>query len=195
MELKLKKIAASELDSGARMILASKNQPFFFLWYHGEILMNKQMKGIRKTTEALRVMWKYDFLDQSALDEGDAAYDVIKESSGDAAARQALAAWSKAAEISKREKGKAAAQKWYKEVYQELDEDTWDEIYANGYCSEFLLGIVDAYYNARQENEQLFKVQAQTSDRAIFVYGFLLGKQAAASASAAAHGAGQEVMR
>ena len=60
MELKLIKITAAELSSGARCILALKNKPFFFIWYHGEILMNKDMKGSRKTVDALREMWQYD---------------------------------------------------------------------------------------------------------------------------------------
>ena len=182
MELKLKKITAAELDSGARCILALKNKPFFFLWYQGEVLMNKGMKGTRKTIAALREMWQYDRMGDVADDEAmDRWYNTIVEASGHEAACQAWDAWHKCAEISRQQKGKAAAAKWYKEVYQQIDEKTWDTMYDHGYDNDFLMGLIDAYYDARKGNEQHFNWMGETHTRTTFAYGFLMGMEAAAA--------------
>lgn len=180
MELKLKKIVTAELDSGARCILALKNKPFFFLWYHGEVLMNKGMKGTRKTVAALREMWKYDRLGDLPSDEAmDRWYDAIVEASGQEAAHQAWEAWRKCAEISLEKKGKAAASKWYTDVYQQIDEKTWDTMYEHGYNKEFLSGLIDAYYDARKGQEKHFDWMGETQSKTIFAYGFLMGMEAA----------------
>lgn len=183
MELKLKKIAAADLDSGARMIMALKNKPFFFLWYHGEVLMNKGMKGSRKTVAVLREMWKYDCLGAIVDDESmDEWYNSIVEASGHEAAHQAWDAWHECAKISRQKKGKEAAEKWYKEVYQKIDEKTWDSMYEHGYDKDFLMGLIDAYYDARKGQEKHFDWMGETQSRTIFAYGFLMGMEVAAKA-------------
>lgn len=182
MELKLKKIATGDLDSGARCILALTNKPFFFLWYHGEVLMNKGMKGTRKTISALREMWKYDCL--GAIEDGESMdewYNSIVEASGREAARQAWEAWHECAKISRQEKSKEAAAKWYKEVYQEIDEKTWDAMYEHGYDIDFLMGLIDAYYDARKGQEKHFNWRGETQSKTIFAYGFIMGMDAAAA--------------
>ncbi len=176
MELKLVKTASNELDSGARCILALENEPFFFLWYQGEVLMNRKMKGIRRITEAVKTMWEYVLCDDPAFD---AAYATIEELAGDKAAYQAFRAWHDAVKEFRRERGKAEAHSWYTGTYQELNEDAWSRMYDNGYDDNFLLGIVKAYYAAREGDKTSFKIRNESSDRAIFAYAFMCGMNAA----------------
>ena len=176
MELNLVKITSDELDSGARCVLALKNEPFFFLWYQGKILMNREMKSIRKITEAVRTMWKYVLCDDAAFDS---AYNTIKESAGDKAAYQAFRAWHTAVEEFRRKRGKAKAHSWYTDIYQKLDENTWNLVCASGYDDDFLLGLLDAYYAARKGNETACKVRNESHTRAVFAYAFMGGMDAA----------------
>lgn len=174
MELKLVKIVSDELDSNARCILALKNEPFFFLWYQGKVLMNREMKGIRKITEAVKTMWEYMLCDNPAFD---AAYDAIEELAGDKAAYQALSAWHTAVKEFSREKGKAEASRWYADTYQELSEDAWSLMYENGYDDDFLLGILKAHYKAEEDSKT--SSRRVSSDRPIFAYAFMCGMEAA----------------
>lgn len=176
MELKLVTITSDQLDSAARCILALKNEPFFFLWYQGKVLMNREMKDSRRITEAVRTMWKCVLCDDPAFD---AAYNTIKKSAGDKAAYQAFRAWHDAVEAFRRERGKAEAHGWYTDIYQKLDEDTWNLMYANGYNADFLLGLLDAYYAARKGNETAFKVCNESHARTVFAYAFMCGMEAA----------------
>lgn len=182
MDLKLKKIAAEDLNGDARCILALENKPFFFLWYYGEVLMNKKMKGIRKTTAALKEMWKYDRMSDIADDETmDRLYEAIAKASGDEAAKQAWDTWCKAAKDSRKKKGNAAASKWYKEVYQQIDEKTWDIMYGCGCNEEFLYGLGNAYREARKGNERSFDWCGESEKQTVFAYAFLMGMEAAAA--------------
>ncbi len=176
MELRLVKTASNELDSGARCILALENEPFFFLWYQGEVLMNRKMKGIRRITEAVRTMWEYVLCDDPAFD---AAYATIEELAGDKAAYQAFRAWHDAVKEFRRERGKVEAQSWYTDTYQELNEDAWNLMYASGYDDDFLLGLLDAYYAARKGNEAALKARNESHERAVFAYAFMCGMNAA----------------
>lgn len=182
MELKLKKVTASELDGGAHMLLGLIHKPFFFLLYDGEVFMRKGMKGASKTTAAIREMWKYDSLGSDAANEEmGRLYDAIVEASGDEAARQAYDAWCKCAENSRTQKGKEAAAKWYKEVYQQIPENTWDTMDEYGYDEYFLRGLSSAYRDTRKGNERHFDWMGESSDKAVFAYAFLKGLEAAAA--------------
>ena len=183
MELKLKKTTTDELCIAARLILGLRHKPFFFLWYRGEVLMRKGMKGAVKTAAALREMWKYDRMSDIADDEAmDRLYNTIAEASGDEAARQAWDAWRKCVEDTRKKKADAAASKWYKEVYQQIPENTWDTMYENGYDDHFILGLQRAYYAAREGNEQRFNWMGESHSKTVFAYAFLKGLEAAANA-------------
>lgn len=178
----MKKIAADELCSDVRIALSFCRKPFFFLWYHGEVLMNKGMEGASKTAAVLREMWKYDSMVDIADDETmDRLYETIAKASGDEAAKQAWDVWGKAAKDSRQKKGDAAASKWYKEVYQQLDDEMWEIMYDHGCNKEFLSGLGNAYRDARKGNERVFDWLEESQYKTVFAYAFLMGMEASAA--------------
>lgn len=183
MKLNLVKITPAELPSGARMVIALKEQPFAFLWYQGDVLMNRKMKGIRKLTAAMETMWRYDEMkSQEALDEADAAYDIIKQTAGDHAARQALDAWRIDAEASRKARAKAKALEWIQAGHDKIADDTWNVLDTLGYDYGFLYtGLHDAYRTLHDKYPDRigYRDYLQNWAKAAFAYGFQMGQQAA----------------
>lgn len=182
MELNLVKVTYDELGPAARCILDLKKAPFFFLWFRGDVLMNKGMGDLQKVAEAIRNMWKRESIISDAdSDEMDLAYGIIRDHAGETAAEQAFAAWRKAAEIARNKRGEAAASKWYQEVYQKLDYDKQALIEdCGGYDNHFLMGLTNAYHAARDANKAAYDFRGESASRAIFACGFLKGQEASA---------------
>ena len=112
MELNMVKTTHECLDSGARCVLALRNEPFYFIRCNGVLYMNKGMKHTRKITEAVRFMWQYDFMEtQEIMDEVDAAFDSVKQAAGKKAADQLWKAWHEAAQESRQRKRKRPLKK------------------------------------------------------------------------------------
>lgn len=186
MELNLKKMTASELDSGARFVLALINEPFYFIRYWGVLYMNKSMKNTRKITEAVRAMWQYDFMEtQEIMDEVDAAVDTVRQVAGKKAADQLWKAWHEAAQESRQQKAVQAAAAWISDNLDNMTDDDWDELSDAGYDSLFVQhGLFRAFCDLRDKYPDSFRYRDYFKNwaEAAFVYGYQLGKAAAANA-------------
>lgn len=186
MELNMVKVTSDCLDSGARCVLALRNEPFYFIRCQGVLYMNKGMKQTRKITEAVRVMWQYDFMEtQEIMDEVDLAYDVVRLAAGKKAADQLRKAWHEAAQESRQRKAVQAAAAWISDTLGNMTDDDWDELSDAGYDSTFVQhGLFRAFCDLRDKYpdsphcREYFKNWAE----AAFVYGYQLGKAAAAKA-------------
>ena len=186
MELNMVKTTHDCLDSGARYVLALRNEPFFFIRCRGVLYMNKCLKNARKITEAVRIMWQYDFMEnQEIMDEVDGAFDTVKQAAGDKAADQLWQAWHEAAQESRQRKAVQAAATWISDDLDNMTDDDWDELAVAGYDSTFVQhGLFRAFCDLRDKNpdspryRDYFKNWAE----AAFVYGYQLGKAATAKA-------------
>lgn len=183
MELTIVKTTPAELTGDARVIVALTGKPFTFLGIRGKVLMNRNMKGIRKLTAALETMWKYDdMMTEEAMDALDEAYDIIKQTAGDHAAHEAYDAWRRAAEDSRKQKAKAAALAWIEAGSDDLDEHSWDVLYELGYSRDFVAhGLHDAYsaLNDQHRDSLRYRDYLQNWANAAFIYGFQMGQRAA----------------
>lgn len=183
MELTIVKTTPAELTGDARIIVALSGKPFTFLGFRGKVLMNRNMKGIRKLTAALETMWKHDnMLTQEAMDEVDEAYDIIKQTAGDHAAHEAWDAWRRAAEESRKKKAKAAALAWIEAGSDDLDEHAWDVLYELGYDRDFVdHGLHDAYSELHDQHRDRprYRNYLENWAHAAFIYGFQMGQRAA----------------
>ena len=190
MELNLIKTTSAELPGGARCILALKNEPFFFIRFHGVLYMNKDMKGVRKIAQAIATMWKYDRMEtQEIMDQVDAAYDVIEQTAGAPAARQLWKEWGGAAEDSRKAKAVANAREWIATTMESMSDEAWDEIYAAGFDHDLVSdGFWRAYSDLSNENKNhpAYRDWNENARRAAFVYGFYLAKAAFVPSTATA---------
>lgn len=186
MELNIVKTTHDGLDSGARCILALKNEPFFFIRRRGFLYMNKGMKNTRKIFEAVRTMWQYDLIEnQEIMDEVDAAFDAVKQSAGEKAAQQLWKAWHEASTESRQRKAVQAAAAWISDTLDAMSDDDWNEISDTGYDSLFVQhGLFRAFCDLRDKNPDSFRYRDYFKNwaEAAFVYGYQLGKGAAAKA-------------
>lgn len=181
MKLNLVKTTPDELPRDASFCLALQKKPFTFLWFQGEVLMNRNMKGIRKLTAALETMWKSDRMTDDFAPEFDAAYEVITQMAGKDAAYQAWDAWRRDAEKSRKAKAKAAALEWIEAGNTDFDDDAWDLMHSLGHDSDFIdTGLSDAYWEMRDKypDSQYYKNNFRLWARAAFAYGFRMGQQA-----------------
>lgn len=183
MDLKLVRITSADLDGDARCILALKNQPFCFLWYRGYVLMNREMEGVQKLTEAVKTMWKYDRADtDEVLAELDAAYNTVAQTAGKLAAGQLMDALGIAAERSRKARAEAAALEWVSQKYETMSDEEWDEIYAAGYSSDFVREGLWAAFSQLEKlhpDDPRYRHWITNSIEAAFVYGFQLAQKAA----------------
>lgn len=181
MELNLVKTTCAELDGALRCILGWQNKPFYFIRMKDTIYMNKNMKGIRKITAALEVMWKYDYIaNDEIMDEVDEARNTIEQAAGEEAAYQAWRAWHEMAEESRIARAKAEALNWIETVYDKLDDPDWDEMYATGYSHYFVEeGLWRAFSQLEKDNPDAYRRRSFSvaATNAAFVYGFQMGKQ------------------
>lgn len=186
MTLNLVKTTYADLDSTARCVLALQNEPFYFIRCHDNLYMNKAMKNIRKITDAVRVMWKYDFMaTQEIMDEVDAAYDIVKQVAGGKAAAQLYKAWHESADASRQCKAVQAAKAWISDTLYNMSDDDWEEIGNAGYDSLFVHhGLFRAFCDLRDKypDSPHYKDYFKNWAEAAFVYGFQLGKVAATKA-------------
>ena len=182
MELNLIKTTSAELPGGARCILALKNEPFFFIQFRGSLYMNKEIKGVSKITQAIATMWKYDFMEnQEIMDEVDAAYDVIRQTAGELAARQMWNEWNGAAKESRKKKAVAKAREWIAATMENMTDEAWEEIYAAGFDHDLVSdGFWRAYSDLSDENKghPAYRDWSENARRAAFVYGFYIAKAA-----------------
>lgn len=186
MELNMVKTTNEGLNRTARCVLALRNEPFYFIRCNGVLYMNKGMKQTRKITEAVRAMWQYDFMEtQEIMDEVDLAFGVVQLAAGKKAADQLWKAWHEAAQESRQRKAVQAAAAWISDNLDNMTDDDWDELAAAGYDSTFVqYGLFRAFCDLRDKNpdapryREYFKNWAE----AAFVYGYQLGKTAAAKA-------------
>ena len=186
MELNMVKTTPDCLDSGARCVLALRNEPFYFIRCQGVLYMNKGMKQTRKITEAVRVMWQYDFMEtQEIMDEVDLAYDVVRLAAGKKAADQLRKAWHEAAQESRQRKAVQAAAAWISDTLGNMTDDDWDELSDAGYDSTFVQhGLFRAFCDLRDKypDSPHYREYFKNWAEAAFVYGYQLGKAAAAKA-------------
>lgn len=179
MELKLVKVTYSELDGALRCILGWQKKPFYFIRMKDTLYMNKNMNGIRKITAALETMWKYDEVTtDEIMDEVDSARDTIEQAAGREAAYQAWKAWSDMAEESRIARARADALEWIAAVYDKLDDQDWNEMYAAGYSSYFVDdGLWRAFSQLEKEHPESYRHRSFSgaATNAAFVYGFQLG--------------------
>ena len=186
MELNMVKTTNEGLNSTARCVLALRNEPFYFIRCNGVLYMNKGMKQTRKITEAVRAMWQYDFMEtQEIMDEVDLAFGVVQLAAGKKAADQLWKAWHEAAQERRQRKAVQAATAWISDNLDNMTDEDWEELSGAGYDSLFVQhGLFRAFCNLRDENpdspryREYFKNWAE----AAFVYGYQLGKAAAAKA-------------
>ena len=181
MKLNLVKTTYADLDSTARCVLALRNKHFFFVRIQNTLYMNKSMKGIRKLTEAIETMWKYDYMaNEEIMAEFDAAYYTISQTAGDEAAQQAWEEWREMAKESRKARASAKATEWVTTVYETMSDEAWDEIYAAGYDSDFVrLGLSQTFWDLRDQhpNSPRYKENFKNWAEAAFVYGFQMGAQ------------------
>ena len=186
MELNMVKTTPDCLDSGARCVLALRNEPFYFIRCRGVLYMNKGMKQTRKITEAVRVVWQYDFMEtQEIMDEVDLAYDVVRLAAGKKAADQLRKAWHEAAQESRQRKAVQAAAAWISDTLGNMTDDDWDELSDAGYDSTFVQhGLFRAFCDLRDKypDSPHYREYFKNWAEAAFVYGYQLGKAAAAKA-------------
>lgn len=148
--------------------------------------MNKEIKGVSKITQAIATMWKYDFMEnQEIMDEVDAAYDVIRQTAGELAARQLWNEWNGAAKESRKKKAVAKAREWIADIMENMTDEAWDDICAAGYDSDLVSdGFWRAYSDLHNENKDHPKYRdwSDNARKAAFVYGYQLGMATAAKA-------------
>ena len=143
--------------------------------------MNKDMKGMRELTAAVKTMWKYDRMDtEEAMEEIDAAYHAIEKNIGKEAAEQAYTAWRYAAKASCKARATEKAMKWLETVFETMTDEEWAEIEDAGadYC--FIEeGLGTALWDLKKKFPDSLRYQehAETTAMAAFVYGFKLGKE------------------
>lgn len=190
MELNIVKTTRDGLDSGMRCVLALKNEPFFFILCRGVLYMNKGMKNTRKITEAVRTMWQYDLMEnQEIMDEVDAAYGAVKQAAGEKAADQLWRAWSDAAKQSREDRAVKRARDFIDNTMARLSDQDWDEMADAGYDSTFVdTGLWRAYSDLNDENPDRlgYRNWSGNARTAAFVYGYIMGKAAAAKAEGGA---------
>ena len=183
MELNIVKTTHEGLDSGARCVLALRNEPFYFIRCRGVLYMNKGMKNTRKITDAVRIMWQYDFMEnQEIMDEVDGALDTVKQAAGKKAADQLWEAWHEAAQESRKRKAVQAAAAWISDNLDNMTDDDWDEIIDAGYDSTFVQhGLFRAFCDLRDKHPDSYRYREYFKNwvEAAFVYGYQLGKAAA----------------
>lgn len=186
MELNIVKTTHDGLDSGARCILALRNEPFFFIRCRGILYMSKGMKNTRKITEAVRTMWQYDFMEtQEIMDEVEAAFDAVRQAAGKKAADQLWKAWHEASEESRQRKAVQAATAWISDSLDTMSDDDWNEISDAGYDSLFVRhGLFRAFSDLHDKHPDSYRYRDYFKNwaEAAFVYGYQLGKAAAAKA-------------
>lgn len=186
MELNLIKTTSAGLSSNARCVLALRNEPFFFIRCRGILYMNKGMKNTRKITEAVHTMWQYDLMEtQEIMDEVDATFEAVRQAAGKKAANQLWKAWHEAAQESRQRKAVQAATAWIADTLDTMGDDEWNEIGDSGYDSTFVQhGLFRAFCNLRDKNPDSYRYRDNLKNwaEAAFVYGYQLGKAAAAKA-------------
>lgn len=186
MELNMVKTTNEGLNSTARCVLALRNEPFYFIRCNGVLYMNKGMKQTRKITEAVRAMWQYDFMEtQEIMDEVDLAFGVVQLAAGKKATDQLWKAWHEAAQESRQRKAVQAAAAWISDNLDNMTDDNWDELAAAGYDSTFVRhGLFRAFCDLRDKNPDAprYRDYFKNWAEAAFVYGYQLGKAAAAKA-------------
>ena len=182
MELNMVKTTHECLDSGARCVLDLRNEPFFFIRCRGVLYMNKGLKNARRITDAVRIMWQYDFMEnQEIVDEVDGAFDTVKQAAGDKAADQLWQAWHEAAKESRQRKAVQAATTWISDDLDNMTDDDWEELSAAGYDSTFVQhGLFRAFCDLRDKNPDSLRYRDYFKNwaEAAFVYGYQLGKAA-----------------
>ena len=178
METKILEVTQTELPSIALAVLEITKKPFYAVMVKGVMYINKAMPGVQEVTEAIKTMWQYDIGDDAV----DRAFDLIAQKAGDQAARQVAEEWSRAAEISRKNKAIANADEWISTVYNAADDDLWDEIAEAG-CDSGM--VHDGFFSVFCDLERKHADDRRYSDAyhrtrdAILLYGFMLGKNAA----------------
>lgn len=176
-----------ELDSIARFILNLQKEPFFFIRCGGNFYMNKNMKGIRKVREAIRVLWQYDCMENDEImGEVDAAYDAVKKTAGETAADQLWRIWGECAGESRKKRAEEKARSWVFGNLLAMTDEDWEEICAAGYDSDFVKhGLFRVFSDLYDKNHDTpaYREYLKNWSEAAFVYGYQLGKAAAVKAS------------
>lgn len=189
MELNLVKTTPGELPDDASFCVAITKHPFTFLWFRGCLLMNRNMKGIRKLTAAVETMWKYeDRMTEEAMAAVDAAYEIIRQTAGDHAAKQAWDAWWRDSSAIRKAKTKEKTLAWISAGNAMLTDEECDLLESCGYDYSLIdTGFFDAYRELREKNPNhpAYKDYFSCAARAAFAYGFRLGQAAATEKEAA----------
>lgn len=189
MDLILKQITSDEAPAGVRVLLALRKQPFFFGLSSGTVYMNRDMGNAPQIAAAIETMWKHDHMrTDTALDEIDAAYDIIRQAVGDCAVRQIWEAWQEAAKESRRARAKEKALAWIAAGGPDLGDDSDDILSPLGYDFDMIeTGLHDAYYELYQQNPNHpgYRHYFNCWAHAAFAYGFRLGQMASTGEGAA----------
>ena len=190
MNLTLKQITPDEAPAGIRVLLALRKQPFFFGLSNGTVYMNQDMENAPQIAAAIETMWKHEHMrTDAAIDEIDAAYDIIKQAAGDCAVRQIWEAWQEAAQASRKAGAKERALAWIAAGGSDLGDDSDDILDPLGYDYDLIeTGLHDAYYELHQQhpNHPGYRNYFNCWAHAAFAYGFRLGQQAATAEREAA---------
>lgn len=176
MELKYQLLTEKEFNNS---FLNLTHKPFFFDYIRGIVLINQDMPHLERIMAAVSACWQFDLLDEKANAIFSREYEIIKDLVGECAAIQFYDVWNKSAAYSRRMKTVQKAAEWIQSVFDKLDLDGWDGLCDLGYDSAL---VDDGFY-------QVFKTRAtgksgreynpyQKTREAIFLYGFLLGKEA-----------------
>lgn len=190
MDLTLKQITPDEAPAGVRVILALRKQPFYFGLSNGTVYMNQEQENAPQIVAAIETMWKHDHMrTDAAIDEIDAAYDIIRQAAGDCAVRQIWEAWQEQAKESRRARAKEKALAWIAAGGSDLGDDSDDILDPLGYDFDMIeTGLHDAYYELYQQNPNHpgYRHYFNCWAHAAFAYGFRLGQKAATAGEEAA---------
>ena len=190
MKLTLNQIRSDEAPAGVRVLLALRKQPFFFGLSNGTVYMNRDMENAPQIVAAIETMWKHDHMrTESAMDEIDAAYDIIRQAAGDCAVRQIWEAWQEQAKESRKARAKEKALAWIAAGNAELGDNSDDFLETLGYDYDLIeTGLHDAYYelSVQNPNHPRYRHYFRCWAHAAFAYGFRLGQQAATTGEGAA---------
>lgn len=156
-------ISSSELTQTEKVILALKDEEFFFLRSNGVLKINAAMPRLEELVKIGKDMWEFDrLLDSDEAEIMDGLWQKVKKIAGKDAATQLDHAWSEALQEKLDAEDKQAAAEWLgsRNIPDELDA---------------ICDIIGSYHPGFVK--ALWR--QTTSTDAILLYGYQLGLQAA----------------
>lgn len=169
MELKYTLISPAELTRTEILIAHCSPFDFCFLYINGILKINKKLPQLPELLDIAGAMWGYDHaLNDAEAVEMDALYNRVSEIAGPNAAAQLHSEWGHAVRNKENQDNRKAAARWFEAhcIADELDALNTDrEIYRPGFLR--------ALWQHSRDIE------------AIFLYGYLSGRDASKIAATA----------